>query len=100
MVSEPSLKSDIVCVQFLTLTWIGYPLVSIAARIGHIGVRGDEYSATWSLIKDSVYAVLDVTAKGGLAAVVVLKAFWLTAEYENGMVEAGKLALGANATGM
>lgn len=100
VVSEPSLKSDIICVQFLTLTWIGYPLVSIAARIGHIGVRGDEYSATWSLIKDSSYAVLDVTAKGGLAAVVVLRAFWLTAEYENGMVEAGKLALAANATGM
>lgn len=100
VVSEPSLKSDIICLQLLTLNWIGYPLVSIAARIGHSGTPGDEYSGTWSLIKDSSYAFLDIVSKGGLAAVVVLKAFWMTAAEENALVEAGKLALaGVNGTG-
>jgi hypothetical protein len=98
-VSEPSLKSDILCLQLLTLNWIGYPLMAIAARIGHIGVPGDEYSATWSLVKDTSFAFLDIVSKGGLAAVVVLKAFWMTAAEESALVEAGKLALaGANAT--
>ena len=101
VVSEPSLKTDIVCLQFLTLIWLGYPLVSIAARIGHIGVPGDEYSSSWSLIKDSSYAVLDVVSKGGLAAVVVLKAFWMTAGEEFALVQAGKLVLAAaNASGV
>jgi hypothetical protein len=99
VVSEPSLKSDIICLQLLSLNWVGYALVAIAARIGHIGVPGDEYSATWSLVKDSSYAFLDIVSKGGLAAVVVLKAFWMTAAEESALVEAGKLALaGANAT--
>ena len=105
VVSEPSLKSDIICLQLLTFIWIGYPLVSIAARIGHISVPGDEYSATWSFIKDSSYALLDVASKGGLAAVVVLKAFWISSADEAALVEAGKLALAAlnatvNATGV
>lgn len=95
VVSHASLKSDIVCLQLLTLNWIGYPITSIAARLGHYGVPGDEYSATWSLVKDSSFAVLDVISKGGLAAVVVLRAFWLTAAEENGMVTAGKLAIAA-----
>jgi hypothetical protein len=100
-VTEPSLKSDIICLWFLTLTWIGYPLVGIAARVGHIGVPGDEYSATWSLVKDWSYSVLDISSKGGLAVVVVLKTFWMTAAEENALVEAGKLLLaGVNGTGV
>ena len=96
VVTEPSLKSDILCLQLLTLSWLGYPLISIAARVGHIGMPGDEYSATWSLLKDWSYALLDITSKGGLAAVVVLKAFWMTAAEEDFLVKEGEWALAGN----
>ena len=88
-----SLKTDIICLRVLTLVWVGYPIVTIAARIGHIGVPGDKYSATWSFIKDLSFAFLDIVSKGGLAAVVVLKAFWITAQEEAAIIQAGKFAI-------
>lgn len=72
-----SIKSDIIVLQVLVLVWIGYPITAIAARLGHLGVPGDQYNATWSVIKDIAFAFLDITSKGGLAIFFVLKAAWV-----------------------
>jgi len=95
VIENEVLKSDVICLQLLTLNWAGYPLVSILARIGHMGLPGDTYDASWSTAKDGWFAGLDIISKGGLALVCVLKAFWMTADEENSLVEAGKLALAA-----
>ena len=42
-------------------------MVSIASRLGHWGLDGDYYNATWSLLKDVGFAFLDVSSKAGLA---------------------------------
>lgn len=80
--SEPSIDADIICLKVLTFVWVGYPLVSVAARIGHLNVKAHEYIAFWSFFKDVSYAALDVTSKGGLAIFFVLKAAWMDSEAE------------------
>lgn len=87
------LTADIISLQVLVLAWCGYPLVSVLARLGHLGVPGDSYSASWSTFKDLAYASLDVTSKGGLAVFFILKSSWVDATTEDALVAAGKLAL-------
>ena len=48
---EPTLQNDIVALQILCLVWVGYPCVSVIARVMHIGAKQDEYSATVSFVK-------------------------------------------------
>jgi hypothetical protein len=76
-VSDNSLKADIAALQVLVLIWIGYPIVALLASAAHFNVPGDQYYATWSLIKDLSFSFLDVTAKGGLAIYFVLKSTWI-----------------------
>ena len=84
------LKADIICLQTLTLVWVGYPIISIVSRIGHWGRAGDYYSASWSVFKDIAYASLDITSKAGLAIFFVLKASWIDGAEENLLVAEGK----------
>ena len=87
------IKADVYSMRVLVLIWLGYPLVTLAARLGHWGKEGDEYSATVSTFKDIMFAFLDVTSKSGLALYFVLKASWVSGEAENALVAAGKAAL-------
>jgi len=86
-------NTDIICLQVFVWVWVGYPVVSIASRLGHWGLDGDYYNATWSLLKDVGFAFLDVSSKAGLAIFFVLKAAWVTRDSEDALVAAGKLAL-------
>ena len=92
-----SLQADVICFKVLVLVWLGYPVVAFAPRLGHWGVPGDKYNATWSTLKDLGFAFLDVTSKGGLALFFILRASWVDAAEENALVAAGELAL--NITG-
>lgn len=85
-VSNDSLKTDIVALQVLVLVWIGYPIVAVLASAAHFNVPGDQYYATWSLIKDLSFSFLDVTAKGGLAIYFVLKATWIDGDAELALI--------------
>lgn len=87
------IKADVYSMRVLVLIWLGYPLVTLAARLGHWGKDGDEYSATWSVFKDIMFAFLDVTSKSGLALYFVLKASWVSGAAENALVAVGKTAL-------
>ena len=87
------IKADVYSMRVLVLIWLGYPLVTLSARPGHWGKRGDEYSATWSTFKDIMFAFLDVTSKSGLALYFVLKASWVSGAAENALVAVGKTAL-------
>jgi len=89
--------SDIFCLRVLVLSWLGYPVVAIIPRLGHWGLPGSYYSATWSTFKDLGYAFLDVTSKGGLAVYFLLKASWVTGATEDALVAAGKAALNVTA---
>jgi len=87
------MKADIICLQTLTLVWLGYPVTSLLARLGHIGLPGSYYNATWSTFKDGCFAFLDITSKAGLAIFFVLKATWVPASVENGLITAGEAYL-------
>ena len=87
-ITDSSVVADIVALRVLTLVWLGYPLVSLAARAAHWGVPGDKYVATWSLVKDLSYAALDVFSKGGLAIFFVLKATWVDSAKELALIAA------------
>ena len=87
-ITEPSIRADIACLQVLTLVWIGYPLVSLAARIAAVGEPPDKMNATISLLKDLSYAFLDVTSKGGMAIFFVLKATWIDSTKELTLIAA------------
>lgn len=87
-----SVQYDLICLRVLVLIWIGYPLVVLASRMAHWNVPGDQYNATWSLIKDISFAFLDVTSKAGLAIFFILKT-----TYVSGASEAA-LLLRANVT--
>ena len=87
------INADITCMRVLTLSWCGYPVVALASRLGHWGLPGDYFSASWSTFKDIGYAFLDVTAKAGLAIYFVLKASWVSGATEDALVAAGKAAL-------
>ena len=92
--SLPShITADIICLQVLVLTWCGYPVVSLAARLGHLGLPGSYYNATWSTIKDISFAFLDITSKAGLAIFFVLKSTWVPAEVENNLIAQGEAFL-------
>lgn len=77
-VSEPSVRYDLTCLRVLVLVWCGYPLVMFAARMAHWNAPGDEYFATWSLIKDISFAFLDVASKAGVAIFFILKVTYLS----------------------
>jgi hypothetical protein len=87
------IKADVFSMRILVLVWIGYPVVTLAARLGHRGLPGDYYSATISTFKDLSFAFLDVTSKSGLTLYFVLKASWVSGAVENSLVAAGKAAL-------
>ena len=96
--SFPShMNADVICLQLLTLIWIGYPVVAMVSRLGHWGLPGSYYSASWSTFKDVSFAFLDVTSKAGLAVFFVLKASWVDGATENALVAAGKLHLNVTA---
>jgi len=75
-IDDPKLKHDADAVKVLTLTWIGYPLVSVLSRF-RLPRYGYPKSAWVSTFKDVAYAVLDVVSKGGLAAYVCYRTTWL-----------------------
>lgn len=87
------MNADIICLQVLTLVWLGYPVVALAARLGHIGLPGSYYNASWSTIKDVAFAFLDITSKAGLAIFFVLKATWVPASVEDELIAAGEAYL-------
>ena len=87
------IKADVYSMRVLVLIWLGYPLVTLAARLGHWGEPGDKYSGSWSTFKDIMFAFLDVTSKSGLALYFVLKASWVSGAAENALVAVGKAAL-------
>ena len=67
---EGNLKTDKDAVLILTFLWIGYPMVGILSLIAR----------DWPSVetgKDFLYAVLDVTSKGGLAMFVAFRSTWL-----------------------
>jgi hypothetical protein len=82
----PSVQYDLICIRVLVFVWCGYPLVTLAARLAHFNVPGDEYNATWSTIKDISFALLDVTSKAGLAIFFVLKMTYVSAADEVAML--------------
>lgn len=87
------MNADIYCLYLLTLIWVGYPLVAMASRLGHWGLPGDYYSASWSVFKDIAFAGLDITSKAGLAIFFVIKASWVDAATENRLVLEGEAHL-------
>jgi len=92
--SLPShIEADIICLQVLTLVWCGYPAVALVARLGHLGLPGNYYNASWSTIKDISFAFLDITSKAGLAIFFVLKSTWVPAEVENNLIAQGEAFL-------
>ena len=76
------------CIQW---AWINFWATDLNAWAGNPDAKSfmppDQYSPFLSLCKDFVYAALDVTSKGGLALLCVVRA----AEYD-------PLAVGVNAT--
>lgn len=92
--SLPShIEADIICLQVLTLVWIGYPAVALVARLGHLGLPGNYYNASWSTFKDIAFAFLDITSKAGLAIFFVLKSTWVPEEVENNLIAQGEAFL-------
>tara|TARA_Y100000389_G_scaffold119188_1_gene116370 strand:+ start:255 stop:725 length:471 start_codon:yes stop_codon:yes gene_type:complete len=67
-ITDNNKKTDRGAVLFLTFIWIGYPIVSL------FDLRP---ATTYTYNKDSAYAVLDVTSKGGLALYAALRSTWL-----------------------
>jgi len=86
--ADHTLQTDAWALLFLSLIWIGYPIVTIISRVAISGVPGNEYSANVSLFKDIAYGALDTTSKGGLAIYFASKAFWLSADQELALVSA------------
>lgn len=78
-ITDENKKTDEAAVFFLTLVWIGYPVVSILSRIFQscLSPGGKSFDARISFAKDFFYAVLDVTSKGGLALYAVFRSTWL-----------------------
>ena len=78
-ISDENKKTDEAAVFFLTLVWIGYPVVSILSRIFQscVSPDGKSFDPRISFAKDFFYAVLDVTSKGGLALYAVFRSTWL-----------------------
>tara|TARA_Y100000748_G_scaffold291555_1_gene279174 strand:- start:107 stop:1327 length:1221 start_codon:yes stop_codon:yes gene_type:complete len=70
-------QRDKTAVYALSFAWLGYPLVSIAARLAQYNAVGAEFSPNVSVFKDVAYACLDVTSKGGLAIYVAYRSSWL-----------------------
>ena len=90
---DSSIRADIISLQVLTLTWLGYPICAMVSRLAHWGVPGNKYNATWSAIKDVAFAFLDVTSKGGLAIFFVLKATWVDSAGELALIAAANNSL-------
>jgi len=81
-IAVPSVRYDVNALWYLVLFWVGYPAVTILARMAHSNVPRDEYSASWSVFKDVAFALLDVLSKGGLALFFVLKLTYVSAADE------------------
>lgn len=72
-------KTDESAVFLLTLTWLGYPVVSLTSRFLQSCASkdtGTQYSGYISTGKDFAYAVLDLTSKAGLALYVAFRTTW------------------------
>ena len=70
-------KYDRDAVIALSLVWCGYPLVSFGSRVMLCSTPGNRYTAKAGCFKDTAYAFLDVTSKGGLALYAALRTTWL-----------------------
>ena len=61
--------------------------------LGHLGLPGNYYNASWSTFKDIAFAFLDITSKAGLAIFFVLKSTWVPEEVENNLIAQGEAFL-------
>lgn len=74
---DSDLKKDAIAVMLLSFVWVGYPLVSVAARVWQGDEKNTEFSGNASLFKDIAYATLDIASKAGLALYAVYRSFWI-----------------------
>ena len=72
-------EADATAVWILTMAWLGYPMLLLVTRSLQMcfSPDGSKFNAWISALKDIVYAVLDVTSKGGLALYVCLRSTWI-----------------------
>lgn len=64
-ITDSNLKNDAAAVRILTLTWIGYPAVSVLVLLSALCCFGNKTDERVSFFKDVAYAALDVVSKAG-----------------------------------
>lgn len=75
-ITDDKKKNDALAVQILAWTWVGYPFVSFVSRLS-LPDYGFGSNGWVGFGKDVAYAILDVTAKGGMCLYVSFRTTWI-----------------------